>query len=238
MKKSIKVFVIALITIVLLSTVLYLMVPGFTKQESVYITDYTVSEDGKEMTIKIGVSSSMGYVRKVSVHQQQGGKLYLDCYSAFGGINGSWGAKSEYIIQLDEETEAIALYRNSDCYEVVLNKTEDDKWIPKNKLIYGSSDYIDINGQPSITGDGVQLVVNADYPAAIMVDDVIYYLDSEIVAEVDESAILGYTNSYTDDMPKKNGETNFNRELNMPYAKLENGIAVLYHNEWVLCLAK
>lgn len=31
MKKSIKVFAIALITIVLLSTVLYLMVPGFTK---------------------------------------------------------------------------------------------------------------------------------------------------------------------------------------------------------------
>ena len=47
MKKSIKVFAIALITIVLLSTVLYLMVPGFTKQESVYISDYTVSDDGK-----------------------------------------------------------------------------------------------------------------------------------------------------------------------------------------------
>ena len=86
--------------------------------------------------------------------------------------------------------------------------------------------------------EGVQLAVNADYPATIMVDDVVYYLDSEIVAEVDESAILGYTNSYTNDMPKKNGETNFNRELNMPYAKVENGIAVLYHNEWVLCLPK
>lgn len=238
MKKSIKVFVIALITIVLLSTVLYLLVPGFTKQESVYISDYTVSDDGKEMTIKIGVSSSVGYVRKISVHQQHGGKLYLDCYSAFGGINGSWGAKSEYIIQLDEETEGIALYRNSDCYEVVLNKTEDGKWIPKHKLLYGSSNYVDNNGQPLITGEGVQLAVKADYPAAIMVNDTVYYLESEIVAEVDESAILGYTDSYTDNMPQKNGETNFSRELNMPYAKVEGGIAVLYHNEWVLCLAK
>ena len=237
MKKPIKIAVVVISVIVFLIA-LYLLLPGFTKQESVYISDYTVSDDGKEMTIKIGVSSSVGYVRKVSVHQQHGGKLYLDCYSAFGGINGSWGAKSEYIIQLDEETEAIALYRNSDCYEVVLNKTEDGKWIQKDKLIYGSSDYIDINGQPSITGEGVQLAVNADYPAAIMVDDIVYYLDSEIVAEVDESAIIGYTNSYTNDMPKKNGETNFNRELNMPYAKVENGIAILYHNEWVLCLAK
>ena len=237
MKKPIKI-AIAVLSLIAFLIALYLLLPGFTKQESVYISDYTVSEDGTEMMIKIGVSSSIGYVRKVSVHQQHGGKLYLNCYSAFGGINGSWGAKSEYNIQLDEETEVIALYRNSDCYEVVLNKTEDGKWIQKDKLIYDSSDYIDINGQPSITGEGVQLSVNADYPAAIMVDDVVYYLDSEIVAEVDESAILGYTNSYTNDMPKKNGETNFNRELNMPYAKVENGIAVLYHNEWVLCLPK
>lgn len=94
------------------------------------------------------------------------------------------------------------------------------------------------NGDNSVTGDDLKLESTADYPAAIMVDNVVYYLDSEIVAEVDESAIIGYTNSYTNAMPEKNGETNFNRELNMPYAKVEGGIAVLYHNEWVLCLAK
>ena len=94
------------------------------------------------------------------------------------------------------------------------------------------------NGDNSVTGDGLKTESTADYPAAIMVDNVVYYLDSEIVAEVDESAIIGYTNSYTNAMPEKNGETNFNRELNMPYAKVEGGIAVLYHNEWVLCLPK
>lgn len=92
------------------------------------------------------------------------------------------------------------------------------------------------NGVDSVTEDGLKIESTADYPAAIMVNDVVHYLAAEIVAEVDESAILGYTDSYTNDMPKKNGETNFNRELNMPYAKVENGIAVLYHNEWVLCL--
>ena len=94
------------------------------------------------------------------------------------------------------------------------------------------------NGDNSVTGDRLKTESTADYPAAIMVDNVVYYLDSEIVAEVDESAIIGYTNSYTNAMPEKNGETNFNRELNMPYAKVEGGIAVLYHNEWVLCLPK
>lgn len=76
-----------------------------------------------------------------------------------------------------------------------------------------------------------------DYPAAIMVDASVYLLSSEpMPAEVDESAIVGYTKSYTDTFPEKNGETNFNRELDMPYARVEGGIAVLYKNEWYLCL--
>lgn len=77
-----------------------------------------------------------------------------------------------------------------------------------------------------------------DYAAAIMVDGEVYYLVSEpMVGEVDDSAILGYTSSYTDAFPQKDGETNFNKELAMPYAKVTDGIAVLYENEWYLCTA-
>lgn len=69
-----------------------------------------------------------------------------------------------------------------------------------------------------------------------MVDDVIYLLNEEPMAEaVDESFVIGYTKSYTDTFPEKNEETNFNRELDMPYAKVEDGIAVLYEEEWHLC---
>lgn len=53
-------------------------------------------------------------------------------------------------------------------------------------------------------------------------------------AEVDESAIIGYTELYTGTFPENNGETNFNPELGMPYAQVEGGIAVLYKNEWYL----
>lgn len=75
-----------------------------------------------------------------------------------------------------------------------------------------------------------------DYPAAIMVEDTVYLLSTEpSPAEVDESVIIGYTKSYTGTFPEKNGETNFNQELNMPYARVEGGIAVLYENEWYLC---
>lgn len=75
-----------------------------------------------------------------------------------------------------------------------------------------------------------------DYAAAIMVNGNIYYKTTmALPIEIDESAFLGYTDSYTDTFPKKDGETNFNRELEMPYARVEDGIVVLYENEWYLC---
>ena len=135
MKKPARIVIIALAVIVAL-TAAFLVAPGFAKMGNVYIADFRVSEDGSEMTITVGVSTSIGYVRRVSVHQQHGGKLYLDCYSAFGGINGSWGAKNEYTIQLDDDTEMIAIYRSPDCYDPVLKKGDDGVWVP-SKLIYG-----------------------------------------------------------------------------------------------------
>ena len=87
---------------------------------------------------------------------------------------------------------------------------------------------------PALSACGA--ATETDYAAAIMVNDQIYYKSVQVIpAEVDESAILGYTKSYTDTFPKKNGETNFNRELGMAYAKVEDGIAVLFENEWYMC---
>ena len=81
--------------------------------------------------------------------------------------------------------------------------------------------------------------METDYAAAIMVDDVVYYLATEAMTEeIDQSAIIGYTQSYTDTFPQRNNETNFNRELEMPIAKVEGGIAVLYENEWYYCKQK
>lgn len=106
----------------------YFVGSGFQKQGSTYISDFSVSEDGTEITIKVQGFNSVGYIRKVSEHQQNGERLYLDCYSAFGGINGSIGAKEEFTIKVAEETKVIALYRNANCYEEVLKKNELNEW--------------------------------------------------------------------------------------------------------------
>ena len=124
MKKT----VIIIVGIVLVLGALYVLGSGFTKAGSAFIQDYAVSDDGTSMTITVGISGSVGYIRKVSVRQQEGGKLHLDCISAFGGINGSSGAKSEFVIPLDENTNTIGLYRNGNTYEVVLEKDASGEW--------------------------------------------------------------------------------------------------------------
>ena len=79
--------------------------------------------------------------------------------------------------------------------------------------------------------------VETMYVQGIMVDGIVYSKYYQpMPAEVDESAIIGYIESYTDTYPKKDGQTNISKDLiGAPYAKVEGGIAILYQNEWYLC---
>ncbi|MBQ2865450.1 MAG: hypothetical protein IJE90_02890 [Clostridia bacterium] len=127
MKRNIIIAVTAVIALV----ALYLIAPGFSKNHCARITDFSVSEDGREMTLTIdtvpvGVAKSAPKVRKVKENQQFGGRLFLDCYSAFGGVYGTWGAKSEYVVELDEETNEICLYNGA--YGSVLKKDSIGTW--------------------------------------------------------------------------------------------------------------
>lgn len=106
----------------------YFIGSGFLRNGSVYMDGYSVSGDGREITLDIGVAASRGYIRKMEISQQQGGKLYIDCYSAFGGINGRIGAKSSFTLPLDADTEIIGIYRNANCYEEILHKDADGSW--------------------------------------------------------------------------------------------------------------
>lgn len=124
MKRSI----IWLVIIIILLAAAYMILPGFTKVGSAYIADYTVSADGTSITLTVGVGSSMGFIRDVAIHQQYGGRMYLDCYAAFGGLNGHWGAEQVYTLPLSADTTVIALYRAADCYQTVLEKNDDGTW--------------------------------------------------------------------------------------------------------------
>jgi len=118
----------ALLIFLLVLVLSYVLVPGSARRADTAIENYTVSPDGKTITLQVGVTSSAGYIRDLRIHQQEGGKLYLDAYAAFGGINGRIGAKDTFVFTLDEDTSMIALYRGAGVYEEVLTKGKDGVW--------------------------------------------------------------------------------------------------------------
>lgn len=79
---------------------------------------------------------------------------------------------------------------------------------------------------------------SGDYPAAIMVDGTVYQMAYQTVEGVGDSDVLGHTASYTDAWPEKEGETNFSRTLDLPYARCEGGIAVYCDGVWQLFTLK
>lgn len=113
---------------VLAALLAYFAVPGFLKNTTAYIGEYTVSADGSEITLTIGTASSAGYIRAVAARREEGGKLWLDCYGAFGGVNGRICAKEKFTLPLGEDTTVIGICRGAGCYEEVLNKDADGVW--------------------------------------------------------------------------------------------------------------
>ena len=83
MKKKI----IASITIFVVLVALFFVGTGFQKRTDVILVDYSVSEDGTQITFDVGIPTSIGYIRGFI---DNGGGVkphYLTFYSTFGGIN-------------------------------------------------------------------------------------------------------------------------------------------------------
>ena len=126
MKKRVGIIVLVLVCMIVLEVV----VSGFSIQYSAYITDdFTVSEDGSKITFKVGVGSSMGYVRG---YKDEGGGVkphYLKFYSAWGGFNSSIGAKNEFVLELSPEDTEIYVYHGEGGYDLALKKdATSGKW--------------------------------------------------------------------------------------------------------------
>ena len=123
MKKKIRIIIPAVLVIL----VLFFVSTGFVRETSVVVTDYSVSENGREITLRLDTTDSAGGIRKTEIYQQYGGHLYLDCFSAFMG---SVGEKNEFTVNLNRNTEMIALYKGNNSYQAVLEKNSDGEWIP------------------------------------------------------------------------------------------------------------
>ena len=126
--------VLIVIGIIITALLILFLGTGVTKNPKVTIINYSVNEDGSELNFTIGIPDSIGYTR---VYKNKGGGVkshYLNFYNTFGGINSSWGAKFDYVLELDEDDTEIYFNRTGGGYELVLEKNEETgEWERPNK---------------------------------------------------------------------------------------------------------
>ena len=102
-------------------------------RSDVMVLEHNETDQG--LLLKVGVSSSAGYIRSVKVKETEGDAL-VDFYSTFG-INNPNGAKNEFLLELDPECERILFRRGSHNYRCVLEKNQKGEWIRGEGIIMG-----------------------------------------------------------------------------------------------------
>ena len=111
--------IIAIIILLILGA--YYIGLGFLPRTDIVVADFEVSEQEDEMTIYTYILSSAGYSRTVKNVSDDPEKMMLKFYSAFGGVNGSIGAKSEFDLPLAPECKEIYVLLYDD-YRLTLAK--------------------------------------------------------------------------------------------------------------------
>ena len=118
---------ILLISIILITLLGIFLITSSRPRTDVFLGAFKVSEDGKTMELKVGVSSSAGYIRKM---KKTSGSTngYYTFYSTFG-INSRLGAKNTFNIELDDNMDEIYFYKGNKGYKLVLIKnTVTNEW--------------------------------------------------------------------------------------------------------------
>lgn len=93
-------------------------------RSDVILLDYTQTDEG--ILIKVGVSSSAGYIRSMKSRELDGDVL-VEFYSTFG-VNNPRGAKTEFLLELSPEWERVLFRRGKDSIRTVLVKDGEGGW--------------------------------------------------------------------------------------------------------------
>jgi len=130
MKKKI----IIIVSVIVAIAILLFIGTGLTKNPNVVIREYSVNEDGSKLNFTVGMPFSIGYTRG---YKNKGGGVkshYLDFYNTFGVINSAWGAKFDFVLELDEDDTEVYFNRTDGGYELVLQKNQETgEWEKPNK---------------------------------------------------------------------------------------------------------
>ena len=218
MKKRNIIICIIVVTIILVG--LFLASGG--SRTDVFLRDYEISQDGKTMTLKVGVSSSAGYIRKMK-RTSGSTNYYYTFYSTFG-INSKTGAKDTFEIELDQNVDEIYFYTGGKGYKKVLEKNANGEWIKVENYDLFTS--LEKNEKAS-----TEVLVKFDgvlYGKSNAIIDYAGNLESERIGVIDRLVDSKY-------VPKFDNETNTKEIVNAEvYNKTEDSIVLFYNNEYVL----
>ena len=212
--------IICIIVVAIILVGLFLASGG--SRTDVFLKDYEISQDGKTMTLKVGVSSSAGYIRKMK-RTSGSTNYYYTFYSTFG-INSKTGAKDTFEIELDQNVDEIYFYTGGKGYKKVLEKNANGEWIKVENYDIVTS--LEKNEKAS-----TEVLVKFDgvlYGKSNAIIDYAGNIESERIGIIDRLVDSKY-------VPKFDNETNTKEILNADvYNKTEDSIVLFYNNEYVL----
>jgi len=196
----------------------------------VVVNSFDISPDEKTMTMQVGVTSSMGYIRDM---KQTSGSMnpYLTFYSTFG-INSKLGAKDEFKIELDENMDEIYFYTGNGGYKKVLEKDKGTGHWQIVRNIEEINKFEDYKKVTSIKSDNVITIVLVKYADNL-------YGQSKAVIDYapNPNGPIGVIDKLIDSqyVPQVNGETNAEEILDAKVDSIGgNSLVLNYNNVYVL----
>lgn len=218
-----KKIIISIVVVILMILAGWFLSTGGARTD-VFLRDFTYDEKCNQITIKVGVSSSVGYVRKM---KQISGSMngYYTFYSTFG-INSRLGAEDTFEIQLDNNMDEIFFYTGSKGYTKVLEKNEKGVWVKVNDKTGG---YQLVSTLKKVQHSSTEILVQFD--------GVLYGKSNAIIDYAGGTEKMGVIDKVIDSIyvPKYDNETNREEIRNAEvYDKTDKSIVLLYNNEYVL----
>ena len=210
------------IAIILLIVICLFLLTGRARTD-VYLSSFEVNKDNT-MVIKVGVSSSAGYVRKM---KRTSGSMnyYFTFYSTFG-INSKIGAKNTFEIQLDNNVDEIYFYTGGKGYKKVLEKDDNGKWI---KVDNKYDNYKPVSSLKKVDYASTEILVRFD--------GLLYGRSNSIIDYAGGTEKIGVIDKVIDNkyVPRLDNEPNRKEIKNaLVYDKTDNSIVLFYNNEYVL----
>ena len=113
--------IIAVFAAVFVPFLLFRVGSGLTEQQNVTLRDYTVSEDGKTLTLHAAVFPPNEDIRNYK-DEPKNGEHYLTFYNAFGSAN-TMSAGYTVVLPIEDMDKAV-YFNDADGFHLVLQKNE------------------------------------------------------------------------------------------------------------------